>query len=77
MAKMVEGRLEKFFQENCLLEQPYIKDPDKTVQEMILEMVAKIGENINVRRFARYEVGEGVEKEEVDFAAEVMAQIKS
>jgi elongation factor Ts len=74
---MVEGRLEKFFQENCLLEQPYIKDPDKTVQEMILEMVAKIGENINVRRFARYEVGEGVEKEEVDFAAEVMAQIKS
>jgi elongation factor Ts len=77
VAKMVEGRLEKFFQENCLLEQPYIKDPDKTVQEMILEMVAKIGENINVRRFARYEVGEGVEKEEVDFAAEVMAQIKS
>lgn len=75
--KMVEGRLEKFFKENCLLEQPYIKDPDKTVQQMILEMVAKIGENINVRRFARYEVGEGIEKEEVDFAAEVMAQIKS
>lgn len=75
--KMVEGRLEKYFKENCLLEQPYIKDPDKTVQQMILEMVAKIGENINVRRFARYEVGEGIEKEEVDFAAEVMAQIKA
>lgn len=75
--KMVEGRLEKYFKENCLLEQPYIKDPDKTVQQMVLEMVSKIGENINIRRFARYEVGEGIEKEQVDFATEVMAQIKS
>ena len=75
--KMVEGRLEKYFQENCLLEQPYIKDPDKTVQQMVLEMVSKIGENINIRRFARFEVGEGIEKEQVDFATEVMAQIKS
>lgn len=75
--KMVEGRLEKYFKENCLLEQAYIKDPDKTVEQMVLETVARIGENINVRRFARYEVGEGIEKETVDFAAEVMAQIKS
>lgn len=75
--KMIEGRLEKFFKEKCLLEQPYIKDPDKTVQELVHEHVAKIGENINVRRFVRYEVGEGIQKEEVDFAAEVMAQIKS
>ena len=75
--KMVEGRLEKYFKENCLLEQPYIKDPDKTVQQMVLEMVSKIGENINIRRFARFEVGEGIEKEQVDFATEVMAQIKS
>lgn len=74
--KMVEGRIEKYYKERCLLEQPFIKDPDKTVQELVHELVAKIGENISVRRFARYEVGEGIEKEETDFAAEVMAQIK-
>lgn len=75
--KMVEGRLEKFFKESCLLEQPFIKDPDKTVEQLIHELIAKIGENINVRRFSRYEVGEGIEKEKADFAAEVMAQIQS
>lgn len=74
--KMVEGRIEKYFKENCLLEQPYIKDPDKSVQELIHEFVARIGENISVRRFARFEVGEGIEKEEADFAAEVMSQLK-
>lgn len=74
--KMVEGRIEKFYKESCLLEQPFIKDPDKTVQELVHEMVARIGENINVRRFVRYEVGEGIEKEKTDFAAEVMAQLK-
>lgn len=74
--KMVEGRIEKFFKENCLLEQEFIKDPDKTVQQLIHEHVAKIGENINVRRFTRYELGEGIEKQESDFAAEVMSQIK-
>jgi len=74
--KMVEGRIEKFFKENCLLEQEFIKDPDKTVQQLIHEHVAKIGENINVRRFTRYELGEGIEKQESDFAAEVMSQIQ-
>ncbi|MDD2372052.1 MAG: translation elongation factor Ts [Syntrophomonadaceae bacterium] len=74
--KMVEGRLDKFYKERCLLEQQFIKDPDKTVQQLIHEHVAKIGENINVRRFARYELGQGIEKEQGDFAAEVMAQIK-
>ncbi|NLB53085.1 MAG: translation elongation factor Ts [Syntrophomonadaceae bacterium] len=74
--KMVEGRIEKYYKENCLLEQPYIKDPDKTVQELLHENVAKIGENISIRRFARFEVGEGIEKEDTDFAAEVMSQIK-
>ena len=75
--KMVEGRLEKYFKENCLLEQQFIKDTDISVQELIHEKVAKMGENISVRRFARYEVGEGIEKEQVDFASEVMSQIKS
>lgn len=74
--KMVEGRLDKFYKERCLLEQPYIKDPDKTVKELIHESIARIGENINVRRFVRYELGEGIEREQCDFAAEVMAQIK-
>lgn len=73
--KMVDGRIEKFYKENCLLEQPFIKDPDKTVQQLIHEHVAKIGENINVRRFTRYELGEGIEKQQSDFAAEVMSQI--
>lgn len=75
--KMVEGRIEKFFKEHCLMEQQYIKDPDKNIKDLLHETIAKIGENINVRRFARYEVGEGIEKEETDFAAEVMSQIQS
>lgn len=62
--KIVNGRLEKFFQENCLLEQPYIKDMDRSVQDMINEKVAKLGEKIVVRRFVRYEVGEGIAQPE-------------
>jgi elongation factor Ts len=73
--KMVEGRVEKFYKEICLLEQPFIKDPDQTIQTLIHAKVAQIGENISIRRFARYEVGEGVEKKADDFAAEVMAQV--
>jgi elongation factor Ts len=75
--KMVEGRIEKYYKEQCLMEQPYIKDPDKSVQDLIHETIAKIGENISVRRFARYEVGEGMEKKENDFVNEVMSQIQS
>ncbi len=75
--KMIEGRIEKYYKENCLMEQPFIKDPDKTVEQLIHENIARIGENINVRRFARYELGEGIEKEKADFAAEVMAQIQT
>lgn len=74
--KMIEGRLEKFYKEVCLLEQPFIKDPDKTVQQLINEQIAKIGENITVRRFTRYQLGEGIEKKANDFAAEVMAAVK-
>lgn len=56
--KMVEGRLEKFFRENCLLEQPFIKNPEVTVQEVLKEAVARLGENIVINRFTRYELGE-------------------
>jgi len=57
-----------------LLEQPFVKDPDKTIQQLLAEKIAKIGENIQVRRFARFKMGEGLEKREDDFAAEVAAQ---
>lgn len=73
--KMIEGRLKKFYQENCLLEQTFIKDPDKTITQLITERVSKIGENISVRRFTRYQLGEGLEKKSNDFAAEVMAAV--
>ncbi len=59
--KIVEGRLNKFYRENCLLEQAYIKDEDRTISELLTDLVAKIGENIVIRRFSRFEVGEGLE----------------
>jgi elongation factor Ts len=58
--KIVNGRIEKFFQENCLLEQPFIKDQDKAVKDLLAEKIAKIGENIIIRRFVRFEMGEGL-----------------
>lgn len=73
--KMLAGRIEKFYKEHCLLEQAFVKDPDKSIQDLVNEKISKIGENISIRRFVRYEVGEGLEKKEEDFAAEVMAQI--
>ena len=74
--KMVEGRIEKYYKENCLLEQPFIKDTDKTVQDLLNDKIMKLGENITVRRFVRYEVGEGLAKKEQNFVDEVMSQIK-
>lgn len=74
--KMVEGRLEKFYEEICLLEQPYIREPKMKVKDILNEKIAKIGENIKIRRFVRYEVGEGLEKREEDFAEEVAKQMK-
>lgn len=56
--KIVEGKIEKFFSENCLLEQPFVKDPDKTIKQLMTERVARIGENIQVSRFARFVLGE-------------------
>lgn len=69
--KMVEGRIEKYYKEVCLLEQPYIKDPDVNIQQLLTDKIAKIGENISIRRFARYELGEGIQKKQSDLAAEV------
>ncbi|MGI6586831.1 MAG: translation elongation factor Ts [Lutisporaceae bacterium] len=73
--KMVEGRIEKYYKEICLLEQPFIKDTDKTVQEVLSSLIAKIGENISIRRFVRFERGEGLAKKEDNFVEEVMSQM--
>lgn len=74
--KMVAGRIEKYYKEVCLLEQPFIKDDKMSVGDIVKQAIAEIGENITVRRFVRYEMGEGLEKKQEDFAAEVAAQIK-
>ncbi len=71
--KMVTGRLQKWLKEITLLDQPFVKDTDKTVAELVNEVTASIGEKISIRRFVRYEVGEGIEKKKDDFAAEVAA----
>lgn len=72
--KMVEGQISKWMKEICLLDQPYVKNPDKTMDQLQQELIAKIGENIKIRRFVRFELGEGLEKKKGDFAAEVAAQ---
>jgi elongation factor Ts len=74
--KIVEGRLDKFFKDVCLLEQPWIRDPDKTIKDLLTEKIATIGENIVIRRFVRYEKGEGLEKREENFADEVNKQLQ-
>ena len=74
LEKIVEGKLNKLYEEVCLLNQPFIKDPDKKVQDVINELTLVIGEKITIRRFIRWEVGEGIEKRQDDFAAEVAAQ---
>lgn len=74
--KMVEGQISKFVNSVCLLTQPFVKNPDITVEKYIAEKIAKIGENIKVRRFVRYELGEGLEKKQENFVEEVMKQIK-
>jgi elongation factor Ts len=74
--KMVEGRISKYYEEFCLLEQPFIKDPDKTISTVLNEKISQIGENISIRRFARFGLGEGLEKKQENFAEEVMSQVK-
>lgn len=73
--KMVEGRIKKFYKEVCLLEQEYVKNPDKTIADIVNEAILTIGEKISIRRFVRYEMGEGLEKRNDNFAEEVYKQI--
>jgi len=72
--KIVEGQIQKWFKEVCLLDQAWVKDDKKDIRTLMTELAAKIGENIKVRRFVRYEVGEGLEKKADDFVEEVKRQ---
>ncbi len=74
--KMVVGRIKKYFKQICLMDQDFVKDTDKTVGQVQTELIAKLGENISIRRFTRYMMGEGLEKKEEDFASEVQSQMK-
>ncbi|MEW9697690.1 translation elongation factor Ts [Paenibacillus sp. SI8] len=74
--KMVEGRIGKYYEEFCLMEQSFVKDPDKTIEQLLNEKIATIGENISIRRFVRFALGEGLEKKQENFAEEVMSQVK-
>ena len=69
--KIAQGKVDKFFKEVCLLEQPFVKDDKKSVQEMMNEQVGKIGENVQIRRFSRFVLGEGLEKKSENYAEEV------
>jgi elongation factor Ts len=73
--KIIDGQINKFYADICLLEQAYVKDPDKTVQTYLNQTIANIGENMTIRRFAKFVLGEGLAKKESDFAAEVAAAV--
>ncbi len=73
--KIIDGRLNKYYEDNVLVDQPFVKDPSKTVGELVAEKIGSIKENISVRRFARFKMGEGIEKKADDFAAEVASMV--
>ena len=73
--KIVLGRIDKRLKELCLVDQPYIKDQNITVEALVTQQIVALGENIQIRRFSRFVLGEGIEVEETDFAAEVAAQM--
>ena len=75
--RMVEGRVEKYYKENCLVDQQFVKNPDLTITQYVNERIQTTGENIKIRRFVRYEMGEGLEKRHDNFAEEVAAQMKA
>ena len=73
--KMVEGRIKKYYEEVCLLNQHFVKDPSKTIKDVLTEATLKFGEKISIRRFVRYELGEGMEKRSNNLAEEVAEQM--
>jgi elongation factor Ts len=75
LAKIVEGRVAKFYEENVLLDQAFVKDPSKTISTLVTEKISSIKENISIRRYTRYKMGEGIEKKVDNFAAEVASMV--
>ncbi|MBE7515885.1 MAG: translation elongation factor Ts [Chloracidobacterium sp.] len=75
LAKIIDGRLNKFYEDNVLIDQPFVKDPSKTVGDLVTEKIASIKENISIRRFSRFKMGEGIEKKQDDFASEVASMV--
>ncbi len=75
IAKMVDGKLDKFYKDVCLLEQGFVKNPDITIEKLVVEAIAKLGENISIRRFVRFKVGEGIEKKTSDLAKDVAVAV--
>ena len=75
--KIVDGKISKYYKDVCLLEQPFVKNPDITVEQLINESILKIGEKITIRRFARFVMGEGLEKKNENFAEEIDKQMKA
>ncbi len=75
--RMIEGRIKKYYEDVCLLNQPFVKDSSKTIKDILTEATLKIGEKISVRRFVRYELGEGLEKRNDNLAEEVAKQMAS
>ena len=75
LAKIIEGKVNKYFEENVLLDQAFVKEPSKTIDDLVKEKIASIKENITIRRFTRYKMGEGIEKKQDDFAAEVASMV--
>lgn len=73
--KIVDGKIKKYYKDVCLMEQSFVKDPDKTIEQLIGEAVSAIGEKITIRRFVRYEMGEGLEKRTDNFADEIMEKV--
>ncbi len=76
LEKILDGQIKKWSSEICLMDQKFVKNPDKTVAELLADLIAKIGENMVIRRFVRFELGEGIEKKKDDFAAEVASMTK-
>jgi len=74
--KIIEGKIEKFFKESCLMEQAFVKDTDLSIEDYVKEMIAKTGENLSIRRYTRFVMGEGLEKRSCDLAQEVADQLK-
>ncbi|HEX8368509.1 MAG TPA: translation elongation factor Ts [Pyrinomonadaceae bacterium] len=73
--KIIEGRLNKFYEESVLVDQPFVKDPSKTISELVAEKISSIKENISIRRFARFKMGEGIQKKQDNFASEVASMV--